>query len=145
MRDADDALVLLKDPPPKAEQALQDAAASAPAQQKADLERAAEQQQKLADALKQIADHFEKMEQGKPVEESRTALREKEKELGIKEELDGQQAHAQMLAELAQKDPAAMLKELEGTPKASGLSEALWPTRFISLSEPKTRSIRRND
>jgi len=39
----------------------------------------------------------------------------------------------------------AMLKELEGTPKATRLSEALWPTRFISLSEPKERSIRRND
>jgi hypothetical protein len=113
MRDADDALALLKDPPPKAEQALQDAAAAAPAQQKADLERAAEQQQKLAGALKQIADHFEKMEQGKPAEDSRTALREAEKELGIKEELDAQQAHAKMLAEMAQKDPAALLKELE--------------------------------
>jgi hypothetical protein len=113
MRDADDALALLKDPPPKAEQALQDAAAAAPAQQKADLERAAEQQQKLADALKQIADHFEKMEQGKPADDSRTALREAEKELGIKDELDAQQAHAKMLAEMAQKDPAALLKELE--------------------------------
>ena len=113
MRDADDALAMLKDPPPKAEQALQDAAASAPAQQKADLERAAEQQQKLADALNQIAEHFEKMEQGRPADESRTALREKEKELGIKEDLDQQQAHAQMLAEMSQKDPAQLLKELE--------------------------------
>ena len=113
MRDADDALAMLKDPPPKAEQALQDAAAAAPAQQKADLERAAEQQQKLADALKQIADHFEKMEQGKPADDSRTALREMEKELGIKEQLDAEQAHAQMLAEMAQKDPQQLLKELE--------------------------------
>ncbi len=39
----------------------------------------------------------------------------------------------------------AMLEELEGTPKVTRLSEALWPTRFISLSEPKERSIRRND
>src|ERR1043166_8559676 len=113
MRDADDALAMLKDPPPKAEQALQDAAAAAPAQQKADLERATEQQQKLADALTQIAEHFEKLEQGKPADESRTALREKEKELGIKEQLDQQQAHAQMLAEMAQKDPQQLLKELE--------------------------------
>jgi hypothetical protein len=113
MRDADDALAMLKDPPPKAEQALQDAAARAPAQQKADLERAAEQQQKLAGALRQIAEHFEKMEQGKPADDSRTALREMEKELGIKEDLDQQQAHAQMLAEMAQKDPQQLLKELE--------------------------------
>ncbi len=113
MRDADDALAMLKDPPPKAEQALQDAAAAAPEQQKADLARAAEQQQKLADALNQIADHFEKMEQGKPGDDSRMALREKEKELGIKEELDQQQAHAQMLAEMTQKAPEQLLKELE--------------------------------
>ncbi len=113
MRDADDALAMLKDPPPKAEQALQDAAAAGPEQQKADLARAAEQQQKLADALNQIAEHFEKMEQGKPADDSRTALREKEKELGIKEELDQQQAHAQMLAEMSQKAPEQLLKELE--------------------------------
>ncbi len=113
MRDADDALAMLKEPPPKAAQALQDAAASAPDQRKADLARAAEQQQKLADALKQIAEHFEKMEQGKPADDTRTALREMEKELGIKDELDAQQAHAQMLAEMSQKDPAQLLKELE--------------------------------
>ncbi len=113
MRDADDALAMLKDPPPKAEQALQDAAAAAPDQQRADLERAAEQQKKLADALKQIAEHFEKMERGKPADDSRTALREAEKELGIKEQLDAQQAHAQMLAEMAEKDPQQLLKELE--------------------------------
>ena len=57
MRDADDSLAMLKDPPPKAEQALQDAANDAQTQQKADLERAMEQQKKLADALKQIAEH----------------------------------------------------------------------------------------
>ena len=113
MRDADDALAMLKEPPPKAEQALQDAAKDAPAQQKADLERAVEQQQKLADALQQIAKHFEAKEQGKPLDETRTALREAEKELGVKEQLDQQQAHAQMLAEMAQKPAAELLKELE--------------------------------
>ena len=113
MRDADDALAMLKDPPPKAEQALQDAAADAPEQQKADLERAGEQQGKLADALEQIAKHFEAKEQGKPLDETRTAMRENEKELGIKEELDQQQAKAQMLAEMAAKTPEQLLAELE--------------------------------
>ncbi len=113
MRDADDALALLKEPPPKAEQALQDAANDAQSQQKADLNRAAEQQQKLASALEQIAKHFEAEEQGKPLAETRAALREAEKELGVKGELDQQFAHAQMVAEMAQKNAADLLKELE--------------------------------
>jgi hypothetical protein len=113
MRDADDALALLKDPPPKAEQALQDAVADEQKMQKADLERATEQQQELTEALQQIAKHYEAVEQGKDLAETRAALREAEKELGIKEELDQQFAHAQMLAEMAQKDAAELLKELE--------------------------------
>jgi hypothetical protein len=113
MRDADDALALLKDPPPRAEQALQDATNDAQTQQKADLERATEQQKKLEDALNQIAKHFDAVENGKPLAETRATLREAEKELGVKEELDQQLAHAQMLAEMAQKDAASLLKELE--------------------------------
>ncbi len=113
MRDADDALAMLKDPPPKAEQALQDATKDVEAQQKADLERAAEQQKKLEDALQQIAKHYDAAEKGKDLAETRAALREAEKELGIKQELDDQLAHAQMIAEMAQKNPEQLLKELE--------------------------------
>lgn len=113
MRDADGALAMLKDPPPKAEQALQDATKDTEAQQKADLERAAEQQQKLQGALEQIAKHYDAVEKGKDLAETRAALREAEKELGIKAELDEQFAHAQMLAEMAQKNPEQLLKELE--------------------------------
>jgi hypothetical protein len=113
MRDADDALAMLKDPPPKAEEALQDAVKDTGAQQKADLERAAEQQAKLQTALEQIAKHYDAAEKGKDLAETRNALREAEKELGIKQELDEKIAHAQTLAEMAQKDPTALLKELE--------------------------------
>jgi len=113
MRDADDALALLKDPPPAAEQALQDASNDPQAQQKADLQRAQEQQKKIESALNQIAKHFDAVEQNKPLAETRAALREAEKELNTKEELDQQFAHAQMLAEMAQKDAASLLKELE--------------------------------
>ena len=113
MRDADDALAMLKDPPPKAEQALQDATKDADAQKKADLERATEQQQKLQDALQQVAKHYDAVEKGKDLAETRAELREAEKELGIKAELDEQLAHAQMLAEMAQKNPEQLLKELE--------------------------------
>ena len=113
MRDADDALAMLKDPPPAAEQALQDASNDPQAQQKADLQRAQEQQKKIETALNQIAKHFDAVEQGKPLAETRAALREAEKELNTKEELDQQFAHAQMLAEMAQKDAAQLLKELE--------------------------------
>ncbi len=113
MRDADDALAMLKDPPPKAEEALADATKDADTQQKADLQRATEQQQKLQDALQQIAKHYDAAEKGKDLAETRAALREAEKELGIKAELDEQLAHAQMLAEMAQKNPEQLLKELE--------------------------------
>ena len=113
MRDADDSLAMLKDPPPKAEQALQDATNDAQNQQKADLERATEQQKKLAEALNQIAKHYDAAEKGKDLAETRAELREAEKELGMKDELDQQYAHAQMLAEMAQKNASELLKELE--------------------------------
>ena len=140
MRDADDALAMLKEPPPKAEEALKDAAKDVPAQQKADLERATGQQQKLADALQQIAKHFEAKEQGKPLEETRTALREAEKELGVKEQLDQEQAHAQMLAELAQKTPEELLKELEAKlPESPAMQKELSAITKDALAEAEQK------
>ena len=37
----------------------------------------------------------------------------------------------------------AMLRELEGTPKAKHPSEACWPARFASVGSPKLRALRR--
>ena len=112
-RDADDALAMLKEPPPRAEAALQNAVkAEQPELREQAMHEATVQQQKLEDSLKQIAQHFENVEKGK-AEETRMALRATEEENGVKDQLDAQFAKAEQLAELAQKSPEDMLKELE--------------------------------
>ena len=77
------------------------------------LAQAAEQQQKLEQALKQIAKHFDALEQGKSLDETRTAMRSAEADLGIKEELDQQYDKAEQLAQMAQQSPESLLKQLE--------------------------------
>jgi len=113
-RDADDALAMLKEPPTKAADALKDAAqAQTKSAQEQALAQAAEQQQKLTQALDQIAKHYEAMDQGKEIKDSRMALRQKEQELGLKQELDQQYAKAERMAQLAKSSPQEMLKQLE--------------------------------
>ena len=112
-RDADDALAMLKEPPPKAEAALQEAVkAEQPELREQAMHEATVQQQKLEDSLNQIAQHFENVENGK-AEETRTALRATEEENGVKDLLDAQFAKAEQLAEMSQKTPEEMLKQLE--------------------------------
>jgi hypothetical protein len=113
-RDADDALAMLKDPPPQAAEALTDAAAAQTKDAQAQaLAQAAEQQQKLEQALEQIAKHYDALEQGKDAKDSRLAMRAKEEELGVKKELDEQAAKAERMAQLAKSTPEEMLKQLE--------------------------------
>ena len=112
-RDADDALALLKEPPPNAEAALEAAAQAPEAAQKAEaLQAAAQEQQKLASALDQLAKHYENAEQGK-AQESRTALRKTEEQTGIKEAMDQQFAKAEELQKMAEQSPEELLKKLE--------------------------------
>lgn len=113
-RDVDDALAMLKEPPPKAENALKDAAqADTKSAQAQALAQAAEQQQKLEQALTQIAKHYDALEQGQSPDETRTAMRAAEQDLGIKEQLDQQYDKAKQLADLAQQTPENLLKQLE--------------------------------
>lgn len=113
-RDVDDALAMLKEPPPKAENALKDAAqAETKSSQAQALAQAAEQQQKLEQALNQIAKHFDALEQGKNADETRTAMRAAEQELGIKQALDQQYDKAEQLSQMAQQSPESLLKQLE--------------------------------
>jgi hypothetical protein len=112
-RDADDALAMLKEPPAKAEQALNEATQAADAAEKSDaLKNAAQEQKKLAGALDQLAKHYENAEKGDP-KESRTALRAAEEQLGIKDAMDQQFAKAEDLAKMAEQSPEELLKELE--------------------------------
>ncbi|MEI6655492.1 MAG: hypothetical protein WCP45_12045, partial [Verrucomicrobiota bacterium] len=114
MRDADDALAMLKDPPPQAEAALLSVTQGLEAaQQQVDLDRAVELEQKVVDALKLIAGHYDALEQGKNPEQTRAALRQAETEAGLKDQLDQAYAKAEMLAQMAEKSAEELLKELE--------------------------------
>lgn len=118
-RDADDAVAMLAQAPPKAEDLLNQAAATPqPKAQEHALDQAAEQQGKLKDALHTLAEHYKNLAQGKP-EETRPELRKMEAELGIKEKLDQQYAQMERLAELAQQSPEALKAALENQLKDS--------------------------
>lgn len=114
MRDADDALAMLKEPPPAAEKALLLASQDTQApSQTADLQQAVAQEQNVVDALIRIGHHYEALEQGKSPDETRLALREAEEAAGLKAALDEQFAQAEMIAQMAEQSPADLLKELE--------------------------------
>jgi hypothetical protein len=135
-RDADDALAMLKEPPKKAAEALAEATKSeAPQVQKQALTDAAMQQQKLADSLQQLAQHYENVEKGQ-AQDSRMALRETEKENGIKQELDEQYQKAAELAEMSKKTPQEMLAQLEkALPKNPLMQHELSAIAKNSLTE----------
>ncbi len=112
-RDADDAAAMLREPPPKAEAALREAMmARDAAEQKAAMQSAAQQQKQLSKALQQLAEHFENAEMGK-AELSRAELRKNEEELGIKGALDSQYNKAEQMAQMQQKSPDELIRELE--------------------------------
>ena len=114
-RDADDALAQLSKPKPSTVELLQRAANPEPSvQQQGDLKSAAEQQAKLTTDLKQLAEHYQNTDAGHP-EPTRSALRETEKELGLKPTLDAEYAKAQALEKLAGLAPSEQLAELEKT------------------------------
>jgi hypothetical protein len=115
-RDFDDAIAAIK---PDAENATEQLAL---AQQETTREHerpqavaeAAESQQATADKLEQLADHFEKLEQGDAeAQDTRQALRDSEEELGIKQELDAQYKRMERLSELAELSDADRLADLE--------------------------------
>ena len=74
MRDANDAIALLKEPPPRAQQALVDAAsAEEVSQQKTNLETAVEQERLLVERLTLIAKNYAALEKGEVAADTRTA------------------------------------------------------------------------
>ncbi len=114
-RDADDASAMLRQPTPDAADMLKEAAEAAaqPAKQKEALKTAGEQQEKLAANLKKLSEHYKNLEEGKSSEGTRSALRELEKDSGLKSVMDAEYQKAQALAALADKAPEAQLAELE--------------------------------
>ncbi|MBT3636055.1 MAG: hypothetical protein HN531_03880 [Opitutae bacterium] len=113
-RDADDAAALVQDRQNAAANAIAQALqASDRGSQNENLEKASEKQGELAEALEAIADHFERVQEDQEVAESREDLRQVEKDLGIKEQVDEQFDQAERLAELAKLSAEELLAELE--------------------------------
>lgn len=112
-RDADDATALLRQPPPRAEDLLRRAArTSEPQAQAHALDSALGQQEKLADALELITQHYENLEAGGG-EETRLALRQAEEEMLVAQELGSQYNQADSLAQMAQMPPEQLRGFLE--------------------------------
>jgi hypothetical protein len=115
-RDADDARAMIGKP---AQQAREDLAAGAAALTAAEREKkladAAEQQGRLAAALHQRADHYQKAGEGDP-QATRAALRQAEEPLGIRAPFDAQYGQVAKLAAMTRMAPddlaAALGKEL---------------------------------
>lgn len=76
------------------------------------LDRAAEAQQQLADALRRTADHFERAEAGEPLEDSRESLRG-EQPMRDASDLDDLRQDAERFAEQAAQSPEEQLRQLE--------------------------------
>jgi len=112
-RDADVAAAMLRPPVPNASDWLEYAAQSPhPDKQRDALKNAGELQAKLADTLRTLAEHYKNLEAGSP-SATRAALRDAEKEMGLKATLDAEYAKAQALEQLAGLSPLDQLKELE--------------------------------
>ncbi|MCX7818045.1 MAG: hypothetical protein N2652_02380 [Kiritimatiellae bacterium] len=109
-RDADVALAMLREPPPRAEDLLR-AAAAAPdaARRAAALDQAAAQQARLEQTLELLADHYRKLEGG-DAEGRRAELRAAEREAGLTDAMEQQYRDAAATAAMAQ-DPSARTPE----------------------------------
>ena len=113
-RDADDSIAMIQDPATKMNEAMEKAQEqAAPEQQAKELAQAAEQQEKAAKALELVAEHFDQLDKGLNVADTRAELREAEKELGIVELLDKQYDTSEELVEMAEKETATLISELE--------------------------------
>jgi hypothetical protein len=113
-RDADDSMHMIEEPAAEMNQAMEQAAtAHAPEEQARELSQAADQQHRTADALDKIAEHYERVETGEDLADTREALRQAEREMGIARQMDQQYASAEELAEMAAKTPEDLMAELE--------------------------------
>ena len=115
-RDFDDAVAMLKPDAEKAAEQLELAQRETTREHERPeaIAAAAEAQQETAETLKQLAEHFENLEQGDPAaEQTRQALRDAEQELGIDQELGKQFEQMEKLAELAQLSDEERYEQLE--------------------------------
>ncbi|MHC4398644.1 MAG: hypothetical protein ACYTG0_03095 [Planctomycetota bacterium] len=138
-RDADDSVAMVREPANRMNQAMQQAAAAErPPDQARDLSQAAEHQEQTADALDQVAEHFERLESGQDVAETRNALRQAERELGIARQMNQQYRRAEELGEMAAKSPQQLMAELEAKlQKNPAMQDALSEISRDALQQAK--------
>ncbi|MGY8671877.1 MAG: hypothetical protein ACKVHO_04715, partial [Verrucomicrobiia bacterium] len=110
-RDLDDSLAMTSQPAAEAMAALDRAMAGEGATQQKDLERAAAENRKLAEALALSSRHQRAMESGNPVE-SRAELRAQEEALGIRQTMEERYAAAEQMQELVQQDSGQLREAL---------------------------------
>lgn len=112
-RDADDALAMLRQPGPRALDALQRAAdPAAPPERSSALQQAADQQRQLQDALDLIGRHYANLDNGDP-DSTRRLLRGREEPLDMRQALDRQYDRIEQLAALGRYAPDQLRKLLE--------------------------------
>lgn len=113
-RDADDSIAMIKEPAVQMNRSLEEAVANAPPEVLAkELAEAAEDQEKTALALEQVANHFERLETGGDIAESRAGLRESEREMQLASNIEQQYNKAEQIDRLTSKSAAQLLADLE--------------------------------
>lgn len=113
-RDADDSIAMIAAPAAEMNRAMEAAQQeSTPEAQAKTLALAAEQQERTAQALELVAQHFDRLESGLDVAESREELRAAEREMGLARELDEQYKAGAELSRLAAQDAQKLMNELE--------------------------------
>lgn len=113
-RDADDSIAMIQEPATQMNRAMEKAQENtSPEEQAGDLAQAAEEQEKTAQALELVAQHFDRLDEGLDVAETRAELREAEREMGIARQMDDQYKEAQELGEMASQETQQLMDELE--------------------------------
>ncbi|MDB4786355.1 hypothetical protein OAK47_01610 [Planctomycetaceae bacterium] len=113
-RDADDSIAMIQEPAQQMNRKLEEAQQQQNNKQQAqELAHAAEQQEKTAEALEFVAEHFDKLKEGLDVADSREQLRQIEQDQGIARQMDQQFEASTELSELANKESQQLLSELE--------------------------------
>ncbi|MCP4782152.1 MAG: hypothetical protein GY878_01210 [Fuerstiella sp.] len=113
-RDADDAIAMIQDPAEQMNQQMKEAQeANSPDQQAQELSEAAEQQERTAQALETVAQHFERLENGEDVAETRAELRQQEREMEIARQMDQQFEEVERLAQMTVSTNENLMQQLE--------------------------------
>ncbi|MCC9603296.1 hypothetical protein LOC67_22330 [Stieleria sp. JC731] len=113
-RDADAAAEMIAEALRETKQTAKQAEnASTDQQRQRAMEQAEQSLSKLEDRLQQTAEHFEKLDAGEDISESREQLRQTEQELQAAQQLQNRYEQAEQMARSASQDPRELLRQLE--------------------------------